>query len=98
MKYALIAVVLGLSVVGALVASYLVGLSVGVRRNYTGKLRNMGLNRRSGELYARAAKILNRLAAVTDLDGVMAGDNLSPETKRQVEAWLADHRREIRKV
>ncbi len=96
-KYAFIAVVLGLAVVGALVASYLAGHTVGMRRNFDNRLRDMGLNRRSGALYSRAAKILNRLAAVTDLDGVMSGDNLSPETQRQVSAWLADHRREISK-
>lgn len=93
-----LAIVIGLMAVGSLVGAYLLGQSVGLRRNYDNRLRDLGLHRRSAELYARAAKILNRLAALTDLDGQLAGDILSPETKSQVSDWLTDHRREISKV
>lgn len=92
-----VAIVIALLAVGSLVLAYGAGVAVGAARNYTNRLRDMGLNRRSGELYARAVKILNRLAAVNDLDGVMAGDSLSPETRRQVNDWLTEHRREISK-
>jgi hypothetical protein len=92
------AIVIGLVAVGSLVGAYLLGQAIGLRRNYNNRLRDLGLHRRSAELYARAAKILNRLAALTDLDGTLAGDILSPETKQQVSNWLTDHRREIDKV
>ncbi len=97
MKVAL-ATVIGLMAVGSLVGAYLLGQAVGLRRNYDNRLRDLGLHRRSAALYARAVKILNRLAALTDLDGQLAGDILSPDTKQQVSDWLTDHRREIDKV
>jgi hypothetical protein len=92
------AIVIGLVTMGSLMAAYLIGVAVGMRRNYRNRLRDLGLNPRSAELHARAVKILNRLAALTDMDGALAGDTLSPETKRQVNDWLTDHRREIDRV
>lgn len=91
------AIVIALLAVGSLVVAYLIGLAVGMRRNYSNRLRDLGLNRRSAELYASAAKILNRLAQLGDLDGVLAGDVLSPETRQTVNEWLTAHRREITK-
>ncbi len=90
-------IVLGLFVAGATTLVYLTGLTVGLRRSYTRQLRTLGLTRGSAGLYTRAAKLLNRLAALTDMDGMLAGDSLSPETRRQVTAWLDDYRREISK-
>jgi uncharacterized membrane protein len=91
-------IIIALFVVGTLVGAYLAGLAVGLRRNYDARLRDMGLHRQSARLYTRAVRILNRLLQVSDLDGVLAGDTLSPETRELVVDWLTEHKRELSKV
>lgn len=90
-------------VVGVLLCgSYgLVGLfafDAGVRVAAKRALRNAGITREHFKLYKRSVKLLNRLAAVTDLDGMYAGDVLSPATKQLVTAWVDDYKREIDKA
>lgn len=87
-----VAIIIALIAVGALVAAYFGGLAVGMRRNYRAKLHKLGLNPRSAVLYARAVKILMRLNQLTDLDGLIAGDRLSPQTKEMVDKWATDYR------
>ena len=92
------AILIALIAVGALVGAYVLGLTIGLQKNYDSRLQAMGLNRRSAALYVRAAKLINRFAQITDLDGVLAGDVLSPESKKQVTQWVADYRSEVTKV
>lgn len=60
-------------------------------------LRAAGLSKNSAALYRRAARIIRRLDGITDFDGDVAADILSPETKAQVAAWVADYRKELSK-
>lgn len=86
------AIVIALIAVGALVAAFLWGLAVGLRRNYAQRLRDLGLNKRSAVLYVRAVRILNRLNKLAEFDGDQAPDLLSPETSKEVARWAADYR------
>jgi hypothetical protein len=45
------------------------------------------------EHYCRAARIIRRLHGLTELDGEMSADMLSPESKRLVDEWVRDYRR-----
>jgi hypothetical protein len=76
-----------------LLGVYLIGLTVGQSRSWSAALRDRGLHRETADLYSRAVRLIHRLDATTDLDGAMAGDVLSPETKKQVAQWMADHRK-----
>lgn len=77
-----------------LAAAYSAGVKIAIDR----ALKKAGYTRASFALFNRAAKLLNRLAALTDLDGAMAGDQLSPETRQLVTDWVTDYKREISKV
>lgn len=90
-----VAIVIALLAVGALVGAYLWGLAVGSRRNFDARLRKLGLDRASAPLFAGAAKLILRLTQTTDMDGLFAGDQLSPATKRQATEWVAEYRRKI---
>ncbi len=90
-------IVIGLVIAAALAGAWGAGKLAGYSHGYNTRIRELGLTRGSAGLYQRAAKLLNRLAQLTDLDGAMAGDNLSPETKAQVTEWVADYKREISK-
>lgn len=79
----------------ALVGAFAFG--AGVRTAARNKLLEAGIKPSLAPLYARGAKLLNRLAQLTDLDGMYAGDVLSAETKRLVTAWVADYKKEIGK-
>jgi hypothetical protein len=48
-------------------------------------------------LYRRAARLLNRLINITDLEGDLSGDIMSWETRQDIEAWLADYKKELNK-
>jgi flagellar basal body-associated protein FliL len=50
------------------------------------------------QLYKEAARILNRLVTVTDLDGDFAADIVSPTTRKVIDQWLVDYRKEIEKA
>lgn len=89
------AIVIALCAVGALVGAYLWGLAVGSRRNLDARLRRLGLENASAPLFASAARLILRLTQTTDLDGLFAGDQLSPETKRQATTWVAEYRRKV---
>lgn len=93
----ILAVIVTGGVIGAIVIAWLAGTALGLRTNLDTRLQKLGLNRNSAKLYARAVKILNRLHQVGDLDGALAGDALSPETKKLVGDWLADYKEEISK-
>lgn len=80
------------------IVAFFGGLFVGVGSQMKSKLRELGFTPNSAKLYSRAAKILNRMVKVTELDGDFAADILSEETKRQVNDWLADYKKEINKV
>jgi hypothetical protein len=47
------------------------------------------------ELYGRAVMIIRRLHGLTELDGELAVDMLSPESKRLVDQWIDDYRKAI---
>lgn len=47
-------------------------------------------------LYRRAARLLSRLVNSTDLNDI-SGDILSPGTLKDVEAWMADYKKELNK-
>jgi hypothetical protein len=49
-------------------------------------------------LYRRAAKLLNRLVNVTELEGEFSGDVVTSETRKLITDWLADYKKEIKKV
>lgn len=55
------------------------------------------MTREDVKLYRDAAKILNRLVNLTDISGVIPDDVVSPETRKQIEGWLADYRKELDK-
>ncbi len=86
------AIVIALIAVGALVGSYLLGLYVGMQRNYAEKLRELGLNKRTAVLHVRATKILRDLARRAEFDGDKAPDQLSHDTKTEVMKWANDYR------
>jgi FlaG/FlaF family flagellin (archaellin) len=91
-------VIVTIVVTAAFVATWVLGYVLGARAAVNDRLAQLGMTRSGAVLYRRATKILNRLAQITDLDGQMAGDSLSPETQKQVTEWLADYRKEINKV
>lgn len=49
------------------------------------------------KLYRQAAKLLNRMVNVTELDGDIAADIVSPTTRKQIDEWLTTYRKEIDK-
>lgn len=89
---------LGFIVALGMVLAFVVGIGLGLNVQLKNAFRDVGLNKDTAKLYGRAAKILRRLDAMTDLDGTFSGDVLSDETKRLVTEWLADYRKQIKKV
>lgn len=85
------------ALIGTFVAAGLIGFCVGVtvvtKQQIRERLRALGFTENTAQLYARAAKILRRLDGLTDLDGDLAADILTPESKKQVSEWLADYRK-----
>lgn len=78
--------------------AFIVGLVLGMKVKLREALRDAGLNKDTAKLYGRASRLLNRLDQTTDLDGALAGDVLSEETKKLIGEWLADYRKQIKKV
>lgn len=97
MKY-LLYVVIGIGVCAGWGLSLAMAYGAGVKQAAAAALKKAGFTRDHAKLYGRSAKILNRLAALTDLDGAMAGDQLSPESKQLVTDWVRDYKGEINKV
>lgn len=88
----------GLVLAAILIGTFYAGLVVGAIAQARRGLRELGFTKESAKLYHRAAKILNRLVNVTELDGDFAADILSEETKKIINGWVADYRKEIEKV
>jgi hypothetical protein len=59
-----------------------------VRATGIGDMNTLGL-------YGRAVKIIRRLDGLTDLDGDLSADMLSPQSKRLVSEWVADYRKGV---
>lgn len=97
MKY-LFYVAIGVCVCGLWIGTLVMAYGAGARAAARIKMREYGIHKSMQPLYRRAVKILNRLAALTDLDGTMAGDQLSPETRQLVTEWVNDYKREISKT
>lgn len=97
MKY-LLYVVIGIAVCSGWALTLAAAFSAGASSAAKLKMREFGIHRNMLPLYRRAVKLLNRLAALTDLDGAMAGDQLSPETRQLVTEWVTDYKREISKA
>lgn len=74
------------------VAGVVAGIGWAARQAMDKAIRDAGLTRASAGLYGRAVRILRRLHGLVDLDGDIAGDLLTPESKRLVDGWVADHR------
>ncbi len=91
MGFALVALTVG--VLALLVASFAAGRVSAANEIQRKVDERAGMTRNSARLLSRAIKLLRRLDATTDLDGMYAGDVLSPETKKQVSEWLADYRK-----
>lgn len=71
--------------------SYLAGRYLGL----TDDLRALGLTRRSSKLYKRAMDMLGRLVSLSDLDGITAGDIISPQTRQEIDELLTEYRKEL---
>jgi hypothetical protein len=75
------------------ILAFLCGMGVSLKAAVRKAMRDAGFTKDSIRLYGRAVKILRRLDGLTDLDGDLAGDILSPTTRKQVSEWLADYRK-----
>lgn len=77
------------------VVAFLLGVSAGGKMEIRKALRDAGLTKDTAKLYGRATKILRRLHGLTELDGDLAADILSPASKKLIADWLADQRKLI---
>lgn len=88
-------------ILGTLVAliafglTYWVGRRDGHHKARTEHLDEIGLTKGAARRYGEAVTLMERLEAKRDLTGLTAGDTLSTQTRDQVLAWLADHRKEF---
>jgi hypothetical protein len=73
--------------------AFLLGVGYGIKIEVRKAMREVGFTPESAKLYGRAVKILRRLHGLTQLDGELAADMLSPESARLVTDWLTDHRK-----
>jgi hypothetical protein len=77
-------------------AAWLLAVSKTARAEISKVARGSGLgDLENVKLYGRAVKILRRLDGLTELDGELAADMLSPESKRLVSDWVSDYRRVV---
>lgn len=90
-------VLLGMGFCGLWIGTLAWAFNFGVKTAAKQKMRKYGIHAGMLPLYRRAVKLINRLAQLTDLDGVMAGDQLSPDTRKLVTDWVADYKKEIEK-
>lgn len=89
-------IVITLLAVSVLLLVWLGGFAIGLRHNFTTRLQELGMTRRTAFLYSRAARLMKRLDQDEDMAGAMAGDMLSPDTREQVRNWVSDHEKEVR--
>ncbi len=88
---------LGASLCGFWIATLFWAYGAGAQAAAKQKMRQYGIHDGMLPLYRRAAKLINRLAQLTDLDGALAGDQLSPDTRKLVTDWVTDYKKEIEK-
>ncbi len=91
-------VLFALLIAGILVLVAGLGFIVGVRITTTAELGRLGFTADSAKLYKRASRILSRMHTVTELDGDLAADILSPRSRELIGEWLADYRKQIERV
>lgn len=94
----LLLVLLGAAVCAAWISSLFFAFGAGAKAAAKREMRRLGMTKAKVDLFRRAMKLINRLAQITDLEGAMAGDQLSPETTKLVTDLVADYKREISKV
>jgi hypothetical protein len=75
------------------VLAFLLGVAAGGKMEIRKAVREAGFTPDSAKLYGRAVRILRRLHGLTELDGDLAADILSPASRRLVADWLDDHRK-----
>jgi hypothetical protein len=91
-------VLIMIAVLSAAAGLYLAALAHALHRTRAAQIAKLGFGRESARLYRQAAALLNQLeASSSDLDALMTGDILSPETRKKVTAWVADCRKDTGK-
>lgn len=89
----LVAVLFGL----ACLLCYGAGVKMAATSEVRKSLRPLRLSKTDAVLYRQAAKILNRLINLTDLQGDLAEDLLSSKSRQQIQEWLAAYQKELDK-
>lgn len=78
--------------------SFRLGVRSVAKEDVAKHLRPLRMTKHDVVLYRKAARLLNRLINITDLDGDLAGDIVSDTTRRQIEVWLIEYKEELDKV
>jgi hypothetical protein len=55
------------------------------------------ITKRDEKLYHEAARLIDRLLNISSLSAGIPEDILSPDTRKQMEIWLAQYRKELDK-
>ena len=77
--------------------AFFIGIGMGARETTRDELKKLGFTVESAKLYHQAAKLLNSLITITDLDGPMGEDLISDPTRERIKLWLAEYRRVAKK-
>lgn len=88
MKVAL-AIVIAAIVIAAVVVIFLAGSAWGWHKARRSRMRRLGTD------YEEAAQLIRRLAGQDDINGVLAGDVISPATRQQCVKWVNRWDKEI---
>lgn len=83
----------GLACLGCLVFGFVLGLAYNAKAVTDKVLREAGMSRETGKLFARAVKIMRRMSGLAALDGELSGDMLSPTSRTLITGWLDDYRK-----
>lgn len=93
--FAIVATFLGTTLVMVPLA-YILAIRSATKAEIGKVVREAGLgNMATVQLYGRAVKIVRRLHGLTELDGEMSADILSPASKRLVDEWVRDYRKAL---
>lgn len=93
--FAIVATFFGTTLVMVPLA-YVVAIKAATKAEIGKLVRETGLgNMATVQLYGRAVKIVRRLHGLTELDGEMSADILSPASKRLVDEWVRDYRKAL---
>jgi flagellar motor component MotA len=93
--FAMIATFLG-TVLVAVPAAWVLAIKATTKAEIAKLVRETGLgNMDTVKMYGRAVKIIRRLDGLTELDGDLSADMLSPQSKRLVTEWVADYRKAV---